>query len=133
MSETAAPAATLVDAAAKQPRSIDSTTALPQRIFTVRDERRSFEGVVLRGAFILLTLTMAWVAGKPLIHRLIPELGATKKGPAAFPMKIHIGKQAIGFTNESTEAWSCEAELGFSRTHAFAFTLDPSRRAICPM
>ncbi len=125
--ETAAPAADDVDTAAEQQASIDSAVAPPHRIFTVGDERRSFEGVVLRGALILLTLAMAWIAGKPLVHRLVPELGATKKGPAAFPMKIHIGDQAIAFTNESTETWSCEAELGFSRAHAFAFTLEPQQ------
>jgi hypothetical protein len=92
-------------------------------MFTVGREDRTLEGVVLRGAAIVLALSMVWMAARPLISRIAPELGATKNGPAAFPVKVHIGDDEVAFTNGSTEAWSCKAELGFSEEHASSFSV----------
>ena len=96
-------------------------------MFKLGKERRTLEGVVLRGAVIILGLSMVWMAARPLIYRIAPELGATKNGPPAFPVKVHIGKDTIAFTNGSTEAWSCKAELGFGEEYTSAFSIDPQQ------
>jgi hypothetical protein len=97
------------------------------RVFTVGKEHRTLEGVALRGAAIVLALSMVWMAARPLIYRIAPELGATKNGPAAFPVKVHIGDDEVAFTNGSTEAWSCKAELGFGEEHASIFSIGPQQ------
>jgi predicted RNA-binding Zn-ribbon protein involved in translation (DUF1610 family) len=96
-------------------------------MFRLGKEHRTLEGVVLRGAAIILGLSMVWMAAKPLIHRLAPELGATMNGPPAFPVRVHLGDDTIAFTNGSTEAWSCKAELGFGEEYTSAFSVDPQQ------
>jgi hypothetical protein len=61
---------------------------------------------------------------RPFVHYVAPEWGATKQGPPAFPVKVHIGGETIAFTNGSTVAWSCEASLGLSKQR-FSFSIDP--------
>jgi hypothetical protein len=114
------------DAASEQSTLIAGSSEQPG-IFTVGKEDRTLEGVVLRGAAIVLALSMVWMAARPLIYRIAPELGATKNGPAAFPIKVHIGDDEVTFTNGSTEAWSCKAELGFSEEHASSFSIRPKQ------
>jgi hypothetical protein len=92
-------------------------------MFTVGKEHRTLEGIALRGAAIVLALSMVWMAARPLIYRIAPELGATKNGPAAFPVKVHIGDDEIAFTNGSAEAWSCKADLGFGEEYASTFSI----------
>ena len=82
-------------------------------MFTVGKEPRTVEGVALRGAAIVLALSMVWMAARPLIYRIAPEFGATKNGPATFPVKVHIGDDEVAFTNGSAQGWTCKAELGF--------------------
>lgn len=94
-------------------------------MFSHGKEPRTLEGVVLRGAAIILVLSCAWMAVRPLIYRIAPELGATKSGPPGFPVTVHIGADSISFTNGSTAAWSCEAELGVGDEHSSAFPVDP--------
>src|SRR5262249_20449745 len=110
------------DAASEQSTLIAGGSDQPG-MFTVGKEERTLEGLVLRGAAIVLALSMAWMAARPLISRIAPELGATKNGPAAFPVKVHIGDEEVAFTNGSTEAWSCKAELGFGEAHASSFAI----------
>jgi hypothetical protein len=101
---------------------------LDQRgMFRLGKEDRTLEGVVLRGAAIILGLSMVWMAARPLIRRLAPELEATKHGPPAFPVRVHLGDDTIGFTNGSTVAWSCKAELGFGDEYASVFSIDPQQ------
>jgi hypothetical protein len=96
-------------------------------MFRLAKEHRTLEGVVLRGAAIILGLSMVWMAARPLVRRLAPELGATKHGPAAFPVKVHLGDDTISFTNGSTESWSCSAILGLGTEYASAFSIDPQQ------
>lgn len=96
-------------------------------MFRLGKEHRTLEGVVLRGTAIILGLSMVWMAARPLIRRLAPELGATMNGPPAFPVRVHLGDDTIAFTNGSTEAWSCKAELGFGEEYTFAFSVDPQQ------
>jgi hypothetical protein len=91
-------------------------------MFRLGKEHRTLEGVVLRGAAIILGLSMVWMAARPLIRRLAPELGATKHGPPAFPVRVHLGDDTIRFTNGSTVAWSCKAELGFGDEYTSVFS-----------
>lgn len=101
---------------------------LDQRgIFRLGKEHRTLEGVVLRGAAIILGLSMVWMAARPLIRRFAPELGATKTGPPAFPVRVYLGDDTISFTNGSTEAWSCIADLGFGEEYSSAFSIDPQQ------
>ncbi len=96
-------------------------------MFKLGKEHRTLEGVVLRGAVIVLGLSIVWMAARPLIHRLAPELGATKNGPPTFPVRVQLGDETIAFTNGSTEAWRCKAELGFGEEYASAFSIDPQQ------
>lgn len=51
--------------------------------------------------------------------------GATQNGPSTFPIKVHVGEDVISFTNASTEAWRCTAELGFSQGYTSTFSVEP--------
>jgi hypothetical protein len=100
---------------------------LPSPRFMEVPDHRSFEGVVLRIATILLIVFAAWMAARPLIYQILPEFGATKRGPAGFPMTVHIGQDALRFTNGSTEPWMCRAHLGFREKDLITFGVEPQK------
>ena len=96
-------------------------------MFSLGQEHRTLEGIVLRSGAVVLGVSMVWMGAEPGIHRLAPELGATKNGPSAFPVRVHLGDDTIAFTNGSTEAWTCKAELGFGDEYTSAFSIDPQQ------
>jgi hypothetical protein len=96
-------------------------------MFTLAKNHLTLEGVVILGVAIILTLWMVWLAARPLIYRLAPEFGATRQGPAAFPVKVHIGEATINFTNGSGELWSCVAELGHGDRYRAGFAMQPQQ------
>ncbi len=118
-----------VPPAVDDPGSADQPADAPDHrpMFSLDEEHRTLEGVVLRGAAIVLVLSFAWMAARPLIYRVFPEWGATKDGPPGFPVTVHIGADTISFTNGSDAAWSCEAELGRGVEHSSAFPVDPQQ------
>ena len=67
------------------------------------------------------------MAARPLIYRILPEFGATRRGPAGFPMTVHIGQDALRFTNGSTEPWTCRAQLGFREKDLITFGVEPQK------
>ena len=92
VAEDASPSVRLpvgADAASEQSTLIAGSSDRPG-MFTVGKEDRTLEGVVLRGAAIVLALSMVWMAARPLISRIAPELGATKNGPAAFLSAVSV-------------------------------------------
>jgi predicted RNA-binding Zn-ribbon protein involved in translation (DUF1610 family) len=121
------PELTIRPIAASHPSTQVADGSDERGMFRLGKERPSLEGVVLRGAAIILGLSMVWMAARPLVRRLAPELGATKKGPAAFPVRVHLGDDTIAFMNGSTESWSCSAKLGFGDEYASAFSIDPQQ------
>jgi hypothetical protein len=103
-------------------RSVDGVDE--PHAFALRDEPRSLEGVVLRGAAIVLLLSVVWMAGLPLVRRLVPGLETIQTEPAVFPITLRRGDDALAFTNGSTEAWTCRATLGFSEAYASVFPIE---------
>jgi hypothetical protein len=82
----------------------------------------SVEGVMLGLLALLLGGWLAWTAISPSTERVFPEWGATFAGPPVFPVTVHIGHDTLGFTNGSSQPWSCTATLGFPNVTA-AYTL----------
>jgi hypothetical protein len=82
---------------------------------------------VLFAAAIVLGLYWLWTSATPLMYRLFPELGATKTGPAAFPVSVHLGEDNIAFTNGATASWTCQVALGARTAYLSTFTLEPKQ------
>ena len=99
----------------------------PGRMFTSRVEHRTLEGLVLRGGAIVLGLRAVWTAGKPLVHRVFPELGATMAGPRGFPVTLHISEDSLDFTNGAAEPWTCQVALGVRSASISTFSLEPKQ------
>ena len=87
---------------------------------------RSLEGVVLAVGALVLGLYWVWMAAEPLLS-LLPQLGATKTGPAAFPVTVHLGKDHVSFTNGGSVPWTCQAALGISHAYLSTFVLQPNQ------
>jgi hypothetical protein len=96
-------------------------------MFASRVEHKTLEGLALRGGAIVLGLWAVWTAGRPLVHHVFPEFGATMAGPQGFPVTLHVGEDNIAFTNGATEAWTCQAALGISSTYSATFSLEPKQ------
>jgi predicted RNA-binding Zn-ribbon protein involved in translation (DUF1610 family) len=122
-------AAALPDRSIRAMSPADASAEAPagagqRRMFVLGAENRTFEGIVLRGAAVALGIGIAWMIVRPFVHYVAPEWGATKQGPPAFPVKVHIGGETIAFTNGSTVFWTCEASPGLSKQR-FSFSIDP--------
>ena len=68
------------------------------------------------------------MVARPLVYRAFPNFGATRQGAPGFPLIIHIGMNALTFTNESGEEWTCTANLGYTSDHMSTFALEPEER-----
>jgi hypothetical protein len=97
----------------------------PRQMFTIGRDHRRLDEFVIRGAVIAMVVWLVWTAARPLIYRIAPEIGATKSGPSVFPVTVHIGEEAVAFTNGSTEPWSCLAELGFDQEYMSTLSIEP--------
>jgi predicted RNA-binding Zn-ribbon protein involved in translation (DUF1610 family) len=108
-----------------KPSSASTTDSEPPApLFEADPEHWTLEGVALLGAAVILVLFAAWMAARPLIYRVLPELGATQVGPAAFPVTVHIGQDTLRFANGSTEHWSCKVGVGVAQLYTFTFAVD---------
>jgi hypothetical protein len=87
-------------------------------------EPRTLEGVALRGAALVLLVSVVWMAGLPLVRHFVPDFGIVQTGPAVFPITLRVRHDTLAFTNGSTEAWTCRATLGFDDAHAAAFPVE---------
>ncbi len=74
--------------------------------------RRPVEEVVFATLGVLLLVFAIWMALRPVLYRIAPELGATRTGPSSFPVRVHIGHAALGVSNPSDTQWTCHIELG---------------------
>lgn len=78
----------------EQKRNLSSASATDSEphtpLFEADPEHWMLEGVALRGAAVVLVLFAVWMAARPLIFRVLPELGAPQVGPAAFPVTVHM-------------------------------------------
>ena len=74
--------------------------------------RRPVGELVFATLALMLLVFAAWIALRPVLYRIAPEIGATFKGPATFPIGLHIGRSTLGITNGSGSSWSCGIELG---------------------
>jgi hypothetical protein len=96
-----------------------------QTMFKAGAQHRTLEGVALRVGGVLLGLWVVWTAARPLVHRVLPELGATKTGPPGFPVTVHLGEESVEFTNGATESWACQVALGVRTAYVSTFSLEP--------
>jgi hypothetical protein len=104
-------------------------------MFTTGSGRRSHEGVILGLLFLLMALWFVWMVAEPLIDRAFPELWATKTGPEAFPVTVHLGDRGIAFTNGSASAWECTVEVGFphvTTSYIATFAVEPRQTREVP-
>jgi predicted RNA-binding Zn-ribbon protein involved in translation (DUF1610 family) len=75
-------------------------------------QRRSVGDVIFAALGVLLLVFGMWIALRPVLYRIAPELGATYSGPSSFPVRLHIGRAALGVSNPSGTQWTCDIELG---------------------
>jgi hypothetical protein len=93
-------------------------------------ERWTFEGMLVGGLALVLVLFSVWMFAEPLVQLAFPELGATKRGPRGFPVRLHFEPDSLAVTNGSTEAWTCRAEIGYphvTRGYDVTFVLEPQQ------
>jgi hypothetical protein len=81
-------------------------------LFELPEEHWTIEGVVIAILAALFVLWVAWMTAAPLVYRAFPDFRATKTGPPAFPVTVHVGADTIGFTNGSDEPWVCRVAIG---------------------
>jgi hypothetical protein len=74
--------------------------------------RRPVGEVVFAVLAVLLLVFGVWMALRPVLYRIAPELGATHNGPPSFPVRLHIGRAALGVSNLSGTPWTCDIALG---------------------
>jgi predicted RNA-binding Zn-ribbon protein involved in translation (DUF1610 family) len=112
----------------KQKRNPSSASATESEshaaLFEADPEHWTVEGVAILGAAVVLVLVAVWMAARPLVYRVLPELGATQVGPAVFPVTVHLGQGTIDVANGSTEHWSCKVGVGVANLYTFTFTVD---------
>lgn len=108
-----------------EPPSPSGPSSSPRAMFPQQREPRTLEGVVLRGGLFLLIIFVGWMALRPLIYRIMPEVGATQSGPPGFPVTVHIGEDTMGVTNGSQEHWTCTMKLGAFEHYTSTFDVEP--------
>jgi hypothetical protein len=80
-------------------------------ILTTIDPPRTLEGLALRAGFSALVLFALWLAVRPIVYRIYPELTVAMHGPQGFPITAHVLPGAIQFSNGSDAPWHCDTEL----------------------
>ena len=94
-------------------------------MFEQQPEPWTLAGTVLRSVLVFVVLWSIWLVARPFVYRTFPEFNATRQGAPGFPLVIHIGTTVLSLTNESGEAWTCTATLGYTQEYASTFTLEP--------
>jgi hypothetical protein len=82
------------------------------QMFSGAGQRRPAGEIVFGTLAVVLLVFAVWMALKPVLYRIAPELGATRVGPSSFPVRLHIGRDALGVSNPSDTQWTCRVELG---------------------
>jgi hypothetical protein len=63
-----------------------------RRMFQLKDPAPTLEGIGIAVIAIVVGGSQAFAHAEPAIARIYPEFHATRSGPSAFPITVHIGR-----------------------------------------
>jgi hypothetical protein len=72
----------------------------------------TIDGMFVGAAIVAATVGWLYLVSAPAIYWMFPEFRATKTGPAAFPVTVHIGQKELSLTNGLSSPLRCELNLG---------------------
>ncbi len=110
----------------KRPQEAAAPATTTQRVplfLATTSAPRDLGGLALRVGFCVFLIFAVWLVVRPIVYRLFPSLAFAMHGPNGFPITAYVLPDAIAFSNGSSSAWHCDADLWYGGPTA-SFDLD---------